>query len=396
MAITVARQETTRSSTATSHDIAYPSGIQSGDLVVAFLSFDANPTITMPAGWEELARYSPSNTGVVYVLKADSAFSGTFSVTTSTSEPVAAMVYRVRGTRLNYKYEATDALNQSGVVDLPSIEQYFQPVEVLMISSFLGFSSGSYGTISDYPYANAVDFNSGATGTTQTGMAICHELKTTSHEEPQINFSSAQSGLRITFMFFEEELQSIQPQSAVLGTVGSAIATVVGYPDNVLFDGNTPDLVTVLDDNRVLFTYPSSDEVETVPVRISLDTPHSPAYFDTSFHYTLPAPSLFEVTPPGSALDTTQEITIKGERFRDDSTVEIDGITCDDIVVVDEETITCTVPASAVQKVATLKVTAGDGSEVKTNFFYMDIVPTPPTKTKVRARFIVEPIDYIQ
>lgn len=399
--ITVTQQQTADSSAVTSREINYPDDIQAGDLLFAFLSFDGNPTITMPAGWTELFRDNPNNTGALYYRRATSALSGTFTVNTSASEPTAAMVYRIRGERLSftYQWERVPSANLTEWT-LPQVEQSFQPTEVLMIASIFGIYQGGLATIAEYPYSNGEYFNSGATGTAQTSHLSCHEIRQTNSETPVLKTVSSNNflGLMSTLMIYEEDIQKIDPTFAPIGSVGSIGITAVGEIDenNILLDGQPAEEVVKFNDNQASIIYPVSNTEKTVTLRVGLNTENTPTYLDKSFFYTKPKPEIESIAPEGIAINSTETIIIKGINFRNDSVVIIDDVPCDDIVVVDEETITCTVPASAVQKIATLKVTAGDGSEVKTNFFYMEEIPPSGAKEKVKAGFTVEAVLFSQ
>ncbi len=85
---------------ATSHNISWPSGISSGELIVCLLATEvASETVTWPAGWTVFKTDSTNNPRVELAwYEADGTESGTFTVTTATdSKKVAANTYRISG-----------------------------------------------------------------------------------------------------------------------------------------------------------------------------------------------------------------------------------------------------------------------------------------------------------
>lgn len=83
----------------TDHVVDLPSGIVSGDLLVAYVAFDGNDSIAWPGGWNEIfdAKNSTNNGIAVAWRDADGLEDATITVTTPTSEQTAHVVYRISG-----------------------------------------------------------------------------------------------------------------------------------------------------------------------------------------------------------------------------------------------------------------------------------------------------------
>ena len=84
-------------SNSTSWTLTYPTNIAAGDLLLALMAVDGNPTTTWPAGWDGS---DPTATATTIVYRAKVAVgteSGTFAVTISATEQGAWRVFRITG-----------------------------------------------------------------------------------------------------------------------------------------------------------------------------------------------------------------------------------------------------------------------------------------------------------
>lgn len=73
----------------TAHTITYPTGTSSGDLFLAFVALDGNPTLSAwPSGWSQLKRLTGTTLQVVEVWGkvSDGTETGSFDYTSSASE----------------------------------------------------------------------------------------------------------------------------------------------------------------------------------------------------------------------------------------------------------------------------------------------------------------------
>lgn len=87
-----------RTTDATSHTVNLPASIASGDLLIAIVTFDGNPTVTWPAGWTSLhAGAAASNTARIEARYrvANGSEGSSISLTTSASEMFCYDVLRI-------------------------------------------------------------------------------------------------------------------------------------------------------------------------------------------------------------------------------------------------------------------------------------------------------------
>lgn len=98
---TVAATNTSTTSPAsTSHTLNLPTGIASGDLLIAIFAVNNNPTVTWPTGWTQVvakAGIGSSYRTEIRCRTADGTEGASISLTTSTSQTSAHGSYRITG-----------------------------------------------------------------------------------------------------------------------------------------------------------------------------------------------------------------------------------------------------------------------------------------------------------
>lgn len=117
---------------------------------------------------------------------------------------------------------------------------------------------------------------------------------------------------------------------------------------------------------------------------------------EVTFTTSYASPEILSVEPSGlivGSIDTG--ITILGAHFREGAVVTVDGVECENVVVVDENTITCDAPVSAVAKESVLTVTNDDDRSDSVDFFYIALVPPTPQPSPVTATFSVQGVAYL-
>lgn len=148
---------------------------------------------------------------------------------------------------------------------------------------------------------------------------------------------------------------------------------------------------SVLDDNDILVTVPDGfDPGDSVDVTVE-----NPVFVETltaAFTYqSANAPNVISADPAFASSDGGNTITITGERFTgvdplDPSAVVIDGNSADEVVVVDDNTITCRVPSCSDPNNAgfpvTVSVTSPDGTGHGDVYTYYSV----PNPTEVSPR----------
>jgi hypothetical protein len=79
------------------HTVTYPSGLQSGDLIMGVVEFDNSPNPAFPAGWVNLV-YRQNGSACVLIVKykvSDGTESGTFTLTAGSSDESCTWVARI-------------------------------------------------------------------------------------------------------------------------------------------------------------------------------------------------------------------------------------------------------------------------------------------------------------
>lgn len=334
----------------TTHTITLPT-IQEGDIVAVLLAFDANPTITSDLSDWTVESVSPSNTGKLLIMKAKYKMTQ-LVITLGSSEACDAVAYRLRGNNLTYSYQIGTSSNPT-----PAVNPAVGSARMAVISALVGFNTGTV-TIASYPagYTDTVLQVSGA-GTAYTGIASAYKEANISSETPgSYSFGSAPtSWLAVTIMVWDKEQEYTQLLSNL--------------------DAGVEYYLRAYSKNGIGYDY--SDEISFI---------------------TLPyPPKVTSITPVASLTDSNPiSVTIIGEHFTPETTVKIDGVAVSDLVIVDNETITCTLPPSATPKVSEIEVENLDGKKSYTSFSYIDLVPPTPQPGTVSASFSVKGIGVLR
>lgn len=152
-----------------SYNLTLPSGITSGDGLIAIISTNNNITHTWPAGWTELDDTNAGGaTGVsssVAYRKADGTEGSTVNVSLSSGSNVASRIYRISGTDFaTYAPEVQAATGSSTGPDSPSITHSKGSDDYLYIS-FTAIDTYT-ATVSSYPsgYSDTGSLQSGPSG----------------------------------------------------------------------------------------------------------------------------------------------------------------------------------------------------------------------------------------
>lgn len=119
------------------------------------------------------------------------------------------------------------------------------------------------------------------------------------------------------------------------------------------------------------------------------------AYGDEFTFFTADKISIKSVDPNMAIVGEEQNVTIKGENFFEGMIIEVDGIECTNVVIVDPQTVTCDVPVSEVEKETQIVISTDYGDSTSYAFFYRSVIPPPAPKRKVTARFSVESVPYV-
>lgn len=385
---------------ATSHNVPYPSDVLNGDLLVLFFGTDGNPTATLPVGWDIKYNANPSNKGFFATRKVTSTLTGTFEIGLSGSEALVASIYRVRtdtGKPLQVLFSG-DTGGSGSTHIAPSLSYPWNPRDTVAFCGLIGFSSGTP-TVSAYPtgYTDTQYVTSG-TGTAHTALGVAYKIAELNSDSPsEWSLSGAVSVTEITVFVIESEIISVDPNFAIIDIPGNTTLEIVGDLQSgatVEIDGeNCP--ITSQDDYLINVLYPIKEVAGVFDILI--ENPDGSTFFlEDGFRYTLPAPIIESVTPPGSIVGISTPITITGQNFRSGATVEINGEACTDIVVVNSETITCETPVINDQQLAVLVVENTDETSDSIDFSVMELIPHEELESeRKKAGVTIESVDYL-
>mgnify|MGYP001578964609 CR=1 FL=1 len=162
-----------------SHTVSLPSGIVSGDLLVAMFSTDSvfpgGVTVTWPAGWTEFAAQDANDNleqlHVAYRL-ADGTEGASITVTTSSNQMSCAVVYRISGALVpaTQPPEAASISGTSTNPDPPNLTPTGGAKDYLWIAVAGTDNSASVNAFEGYPASYAsnqhTDFNNSTGGAT--------------------------------------------------------------------------------------------------------------------------------------------------------------------------------------------------------------------------------------
>jgi hypothetical protein len=180
-----ARSWTRIQANATSHPIGMPSGIEAGDLLLAFFSVDGLPTLSGydAGGWSLLGERvggGGSNQQTSALLYKEAAGSDTLSVTTSAAEMSSTIVFRISGHSGSPLFAAADG--NSTNFDSPELNAG-SAGKYLWLSLVGWDQSGSFPTLS--PPADYGSFISVPAGNTQgVGAASVERFLEAAVENP--------------------------------------------------------------------------------------------------------------------------------------------------------------------------------------------------------------------
>ena len=386
--------------------IPYPGTPAEGDLLFLFIGRDSSGNITIPTGWTQLHNQQNSNRGIILWKRADGTESGDLSVTVNNSEQTDGIMMLVHSTTTtapqfigNYGYSSTS--------NCPNLVIPFPGVDMLFIA---GLAGSNRGTTAATTYPAGYDDNQltatvspNSTSSSYTGCAVATRSAIAGENEDPgaFSFGGSINSQMATIAVYEFDVASIDPNTKRVDELGNSYISIIGDVSGgaaVEFDGVAvdPGLVNIYDAQTIQVITPVSAVAGAVDVKVIDATTSVEATLANGFTYLEQPPEINSVTPTGSIVDETGTMTIKGVNFRSGAIVEIDGVLCADIVVVDSETITATFPAQSEQKSAILTVENDDAQIAFSNFFYMSQTEIKSPESGVASTFSVSGIRYLK
>lgn len=161
----------TQTSNSNSWTLTYPTNIAAGDLLIAFVGSDGQPSPTFPTGWTAIGAgrwlaTASAATLIAYYKIADGTESGNFTLSLSTSEQGAWRIVRITGWHGTTPPEAGTAnANNTDTPDPPSLSPSWGAADTLWFAAEA--ADGGATSVSTYPtnYTNGFsDSSGGGTG----------------------------------------------------------------------------------------------------------------------------------------------------------------------------------------------------------------------------------------
>lgn len=171
----------------TSHLVAMPATVSAGDLLIALLAIDGNPSATTPSGWTALANNAPAgntNSGrIFYKVAAGTEGGTTVDFVTASSVRLMGQVYRIQAGTYQATPEAASANNLGSTTpDPPSLSPSWGSASNLWIAFA---SSDNTVSVSVYPLPNNQTRTANASGGTAFITAMsCSDEQTGSSLDP--------------------------------------------------------------------------------------------------------------------------------------------------------------------------------------------------------------------
>lgn len=193
---------TTTFASSTTHNVNMPGTVNSGDLLLAFFTNDANSTVTTPSGWTQIATAvrTTQATGSVYAKKAAGTEGGTtVNFVTSASRAASANVYRVTGWSGDLGGVVAASVVPGGTTagpNPPSLTTSWGSANNL----WFAYAAGSTWATTSYPgsYTGGTT-STGGSGTTGASTATAQRAVAAATEDPgAFTMTSAQNGVAFT------------------------------------------------------------------------------------------------------------------------------------------------------------------------------------------------------
>lgn len=160
------------------------------------------------------------------------------------------------------------------------------------------------------------------------------------------------------------------PNAREIGGSVTIRGTLFTGASAVSFNGTSQPTFTVVNDTTITTTVPTGTTTGTVSVTNPFGTGTSTAVFTV-----IPAPTVSSFSPTSGTLGST--ITITGTGFTWATAVQVGGINAPVFTIVNNTTITATIPAAAVTGVISVINPSGTGSSVGS----FTVIPAPTVST---------------
>lgn len=166
-----------------SHDLSLPAGVQTGDLLIQFVSVDGNPSITWPVDWNTLFYGAQGgNCFGIACKEADGSEGGIVTVTLGSGQGVAWIGYRI-GEHLGISSQLPEVSTIANGVSQNPDPNSLTPTGGPNYYLWLAACSMDGGDAADAFPTNYIGTLTEGPGL-EAGIASCHRLLNASSEDP--------------------------------------------------------------------------------------------------------------------------------------------------------------------------------------------------------------------
>jgi len=180
----------------TTHDVSVPAGLANDDLLLLFISFDGDPTVSgMPAGWIQALRQTHGTIITVevwYKIVSGLGVDVIFSYTTSASETSTNRLFHIRGVLGATAPQVASAIGRSNAPNPPSLTPSGLSEDALWIA-YYGADRGNRAAAAFPINYNDNQFTDGTGGNAGTSMgSATRDLDAISEDPGTFSMASEQ------------------------------------------------------------------------------------------------------------------------------------------------------------------------------------------------------------
>jgi hypothetical protein len=309
--------ETAFGTTTTDHNVNMPTTVNAGDLLIVLFTNDRNATVTIPAGWTELASDTSGphvRLSVYYRIAAGTEGGTTVNFITSATEEAAAQVYRItnwHGTtppEISTVVTGTDASPDPASLD-PAGWDIADTLWIAVAGQDQGNEPGTPAYPSSYTYGTST-LSSGGNGCCQTHSA--RSILAAASEDPGAFIIPASE----QWVAFTIAVRPIQYNLTTSSTAGGSVTT----PGEGVFTydkGTVVDLVAEAEEGYQFVEW--TGDVGTIAdvYAASINTTMNGDYSITANFMVVYDLSIYStdggsVTTPGEGVFTYGEVSVVG------------------------------------------------------------------------------------
>jgi len=306
--------QTAFSSDTTTHNVSMPATVNAGDLLIVLFTNDGSATVTIPAGWTQLASTVNSDQvrlSVYYKIAAGTEGGTTVNFVTSASEQAAAQVYRITNWHGTTPPEiSTAATNTTVAPDPASLNPAGWDVANTLWLAVAGQDQGGVGVTYPTSYTDGISTASSTTGTGRCRTFSARRTLAAASENPgAFTIGAPEEWVAFTIAVRPEQ-RNLTTNSTEGGSVSTPGEGVFSYDE-----GRVVDLVATSDAGYRFVNWTGDvddiDDVWASETTITMNGNYSiTANFLAIYDLTINSTEGGSVTEPGEGLFTYDEGTV--------------------------------------------------------------------------------------